>query len=77
MQIENLEQWCKCEQHGTCMGCLIQNLVREHLGVDGERYIAQFIPGMVVPERAIGEPRKALTLAGPLHCRSGQYLTWA
>jgi hypothetical protein len=50
---ENLDQWCKCENRGTCMGCMIQKLVRDHLGIDGERYLSLFVPAIQIQEKAL------------------------
>jgi hypothetical protein len=50
---ENFDQWCKCENKGTCMGCMIQNLVRDHLGIDGERYLSLFVPAIQTQEKAL------------------------
>ena len=61
MEIVDSTQWCKCGGEGTCMGCLIQELVRLHLGLDGENYLALFVPQIRLQEAALEHPRKALS----------------
>lgn len=31
--------WCSCDLGGTCLGCVIQKVVREHYGQQGEAYL--------------------------------------
>ena len=61
MDIQDSFQWCKCDGQGTCIGCLIADIVRLHLGLEGENYLAQFIPETGMGKRALDEPRKALS----------------